>query len=541
MQLVPASFRPPSLAALTAASSYRSAVQPFDHLLAENDFALAEPAPDGFAPFVPPADPSPALYLGFDRPGAATGFANDDVALFLAVAQPVYGGTDTAPAGSPPRVGWSYWDGGGGQLAVQDETQDLTRPGVVSFVGPPDFGTRSDFGRDAFWLRATRDGGDAALPRLEAVLLNTAWASQRATVTEEVLGSSSGEPAQSFATSRQPVLDGQQLWVREAGPPPAAERAAILAEEGPDAVDERPGAGPGTTEIRVRWHQVPDFYGSSGRSRHYVLDRLGRHRKFGDGVRGLIPPPGASNLLLTYASGGGAVGNRPAETVSQLQTTVPSVASVTNHLPVAGGADAETPADLQARGPRTLRHGGRAVALDDFADPARLASPGVARAKALGASGEAQAGQVEVMLVAAGSDPRPAPTLELIDRVADYLRARLTPTADLLVRGPTWLAVAVEVDLVPLASTSAAEVRGGVLAGLTAYLHPLTGGADGAGWDFGQRPHRSDLIALVEGLPGVDHVRHLAMAEAADGPILTGRFLVCSGDHRVTLVTDEEG
>ena len=165
----------------------------------------------------------------------------------------------------------------------------------------------------------------------------------------------------------------------------------------------------------------------------------------------------------------------------------------------------------------------------------------MARAKALGASGEAQAGQVEVTLVAAGSDPRPAPTLELIDRVADYLRARLTPTADLLVRGPTWLAVAVEVDLVPLASTSAAEVRGGVLAGLAAYLHPLTGGADGAGWDFGQRPHRSDLIALVEGLPGVDHVRHLAMAEAADGPILPGRFLVCSGDHRVTLVTDEEG
>ena len=108
-------------------------------------------------------------------------------------------------------------------------------------------------------------------------------------------------------------------------------------------------------------------------------------------------------------------------------------------------------------------------------------------------------------------------------------------------RGPTWLAVAVEVDLVPLASASAAEVRGDVLAGLAAYLHPLTGGANGEGWDFGQRPHRSDLIALVEGLPGVDHVRHLAMAEAADGPILPGRFLICSGDHRVTLVTDDEG
>ncbi|NJM40370.1 MAG: hypothetical protein HC853_06190, partial [Anaerolineae bacterium] len=39
------------------------------------------------------------------------------------------------------------------------------------------------------------------------------------------------------------------------------------------------------------------------------------------------------------------------------------------------------------------------------------------------------------------------------------------------------------------------------------------------GWAFGRKPHRSDLFALVEGVPGVDHVRMLEVAhlpEAAD-------------------------
>ena len=330
--------------------------------------------------------------------------------------------------------------------------------------------------------------------------------------------------------------------MREAGPPPAAERAAILAEEGPDAIDERPGASPGTTEIRVRWHQVPDFYGSSGRSRHYVLDRLGGTVGFGDGVRGLIPPPGASNLLLTYASGGGAVGNRPAGTVSQLQTTVPSVR--VGHQPPAGRRrgrrrDPDRPARRAGRG-HSATAAGRWRSTTSRTWPA---SPrrGWRAPRRWGRAARARPAQVEVMLVAAGSDPRPAPTLELIDRVADYLPGTAHPDrrppgarADLARRRGRGRPRAAGLDL----GGGGPGRRAGRPRRLPAPAHRR---CDGAGWDFGQRPHRSDLIALVEGLPGVDHVRHLAMAEAADGPILPGRFLVCSGDHRVTLVTDEEG
>ena len=73
---------------------------------------------------------------------------------------------------------------------------------------------------------------------------------------------------------------------------------------------------------------------------------------------------------------------------------------------------------------------------------------------------------------------------------------------------------------------------------LAAFLHPLTGGLDGDGWDFGRAPHRSDLFALIAAVAGVDHVRYLRVAEVEDrdGVHDTGRFLVFSGQHDIRVV-----
>jgi hypothetical protein len=45
-------------------------------------------------------------------------------------------------------------------------------------------------------------------------------------------------------------------------------------------------------------------------------------------------------------------------------------------------------------------------------------------------------------------------------------------------------------------------------------------------------------VALLQGLAGVDHLRLLDITEVPDraGTEATGRFLVCSGTHRIDLV-----
>ena len=44
---------------------------------------------------------------------------------------------------------------------------------------------------------------------------------------------------------------------------------------------------------------------------------------------------------------------------------------------------------------------------------------------------------------------------------------------------------------------------------LIAYIHPLTGGDGGNGWEFGKPISRGDIYGLIEGMPGVDHVKSL--------------------------------
>jgi predicted phage baseplate assembly protein len=389
------------------------------------------------------------------------------------------------------------------------------------------------------------------------VLLNTIIASQTITIRNEILGSSDGTENQIFRTTRSPILIGQQLEVREPEMPSAQERERIEKEEGEKAISFTADATGRPQEIWVCWHEVPDFYGSGSRDRHYVLDHLTGEIQFGDGLNGLIPPIGTGNLRLTrYQTGGGTAGNKPAGTIVQLKTTVPYVDKVTNTEAATGGADAETLDSLRDRVPRTIRHNGRAVTLEDYEDLAMLASPAVARTKCIpllnllknpleapNAPGQPPKapGEVSVIIVPRSTDTKPLPSLELMTRVQNYLEANSLPTVNISVVGPLYISVNVTTEIALTSLEGASAVEQAVEQKLANFLHPLTGGLDGTGWAFGREPYRSDFYALIEAIPGVDHVRSLDVKEIEDQPGAkeTGRFLVYSGRHKINLFFGE--
>lgn len=447
-------------------------------------------------------------------------------------------------ASEPPRrrLRWEYWNGRGwSRLIAADGTDRLSRTGVVEFLGPADLALSRQFGIEAYWVRALLEPGDRPLvPRVRALALNTTMASQLVTLRAEVLGSSDASENQQFRTIRTPVLLGQQLEVREPGPLSDDELAHLTAKHGKDAVI----AAGTNNEFWVRWTEVPDLHGAGPLDRHYVLDHLSGQVSFGDGVRGRIPPRGVSNLRLArYQTGGGQRGNSAAGSIVQMKTTVPYVDRVTNIDAAASGFDAESTTALVTRAPRTLRHGGRAVAADDYEDLARLASAEVARARCvpLRRLREDPLGSVPVpgalslIIVPGSSDPKPLPSLELLELTADYLRARQAANADISVVGPLYVRVDVAMEVALARIENASDVERAIRGELAAFLHPLTGGRDGAGWDFGRKPQLSDLHALINGVAGVDHLRTLTMSRHEDlaGAEATGRFLVYSGQHRI--------
>jgi Baseplate J-like protein len=560
--------------------------------LSYNDFefvdrtaAAAGQAPP-FTPFTSTVDSRPALYLGLDRP-----FGNKPVTLYLWLEPPrpeevAADALAELDSTSPAEVVWEYSSPTGWRLlGALDETLMLGERGLVRFVGPTDLTARSRFGQVCYWLRARWNEGTFPFPpRLRGVLLNTTWAAQVSTVRDEILGSSNGNPDQVFATAQSPVQPGQHVVVREPEPPLPDERGALLAEEGADAVTVTLDDAGQPDEVWVRWHPVPDFHGSGQHDRHYTVDPLTGEIRFGDGSAGRIPPRGQNNVRITYRTGGSEKGNVPPDTVVQLRSAIPYVEAVTNHEPAQGGAPREPVERVKARGPLLLRHRDRAVTAEDLVDLAVAASTEVARAAAIAPifdpsdlwlepkgsptadHASVEAGRMGVIVVPDSDAVRPTPSVGLVRRVRTYLEDRCPPTAELWVSGPEWIAVTVTARVAATSLETADALPGRVADTLGRFLHPLTGGPLGQGWAFGRTPRHSELIALVETVEGVDHVRSLDMslepetsnldhrqlrsmlsrplAEASAPPTRDGqlrrwlgRALIYSGQHGIEVVS----
>jgi hypothetical protein len=496
-------------------------------------------------PFVPLESGPPALHLGFDR-----SLEKGPLSFFFAVED------QGAAADAQPRIEWQYLRRRSGETAAQwaalevlDDTQGLTRSGTLQLIPPPDLAPDRRFGLDAWWLRAAV----APAAKLRGLFLNTAWAVQGETIEGEALGSGTGLPGQRFATAKAPV-SGEEVWIDELGTLSDGERKTLAAR--PDIqVRQRTDETGRALTFEILWRPVADLALAGPGDRVYAVDRAAGLFELGGGEHGRAVPLGRDNVRASYRAGGGAQGNVPAGSITALRTTLPLVDSVANREPAAGGADTEPLERALERGPRALRHRGRAVTRSDFEVLAREASPAVARARCLGhfdEAGEETPGRVTVVIVPESLEARPFPTLALRQRVERFLAGCAPNTAGVRVVGPAYVEVRVTAELVPLEPSLAPQVEAAAFRRLAEFLHPLTGGYEGLGWEFGRRPCLSDFFPLFEALPGVDHVASLAatlqpVVPAGEPPAaateitldrpgdstLAGHVLVYGGDHRL--------
>lgn len=550
---------------------------------------LAGDAPAVVFTKTPPGAPAlgdrPALYLALDRAPEPRA-----VQVWFSVAPPdpaeIAPPDQLPPTGDEPRVAWEYLGPAGWtRLGVRDGTRGLRQRGLLEFVAPTDPVRAALFDRTGVWLRARWLAGSFRVqPQVRAVLLNTTWAAHTATRRDELLGSGTGAPGQALQLVASPVLAGERIEVRELGAASERDLEALRDELGDDAVRVARDEHDAVTAVWIRWTPVAHFRGSGPADRHYVLDSERGELRFGDGLAGLPPPRGRSNIrAAVYATGGGPRGNRPAGAVADLKAAIAYVAAVTNPEPATGGTAREDPDRTRARGPRRLRHRGRAVTVDDLEDLAFEAAPEVARAHALThpfnpidtavdvaadardprgwvtvpavPEDTSQVGQrcaeVRLVLVPHDAADRPAPSIGLLEHVEAYLRARAPAAMRLHVSGPRWIRVTVQAAIAAEPAASSDRLIADLRAAVTRFLHPLTGGEHGTGWDFGRIPRRSHLYRLIARFPGVQHVQSLAVL--TDPPLpdagealseqqrraLAGA-LVHSGAHALVLVAADD-
>jgi hypothetical protein len=551
---IPSTLAPPSIQSITVTSWLSVGPLHPDAIVTHNNFALDDVEGSvSLRPFRPALEPNKALYLGFRVPGEnSNALAGRAVELYFHMRAPTKGRAYLYDASrqSLPQLTWQYWNGKEWKEAsVNDSTESLGVSGVVTFQAGEDAVAwrQTSLGRDLYWIRVLWSaGGFGCEPELTRLLLNTVTATQTVTLQNELLGSSNGKPDQKFRSARTPVLRDLHLEVQEPDMPGAEELARIRATEGAAAVTTVLDAQGRVEQIWVRWHEVADWLSSTHGDRHFVVDRETGEIMFGDGRKGRIPPAGTNNIRLRrYQTGGGAGGNVPDGTIEQLRTTVPYVDRVTNLEAAAGGQNLEDWESLCERGSRWLRHRDRAVTAEDYEDLAKLASPLVAKARCYPAEDRArdplgntvQRGMVSVVVVPHSADPRPRPDLTLLRRVRDFLIERSVAETSLVVLAPEYVRISVETSVVAESAHMGASVKARCEEKLMRFLHPVLGGEQNRGWEFGALPHESDLYAQLEAVAGLSYIRSLRIGVEEDRPDLlkSGNFLISPGEHRIRL------
>jgi hypothetical protein len=533
------SFKAPVIASLGISYTYTYPAAPavtMSHGWAYNNFQYAPVLPGStFSPFRVPGETQAALYLGFDR-----AFAPKPASLFVAAEEGMFT--------TPPAVVWEYWNGSAWKnLGVQDGTANLTESGTLEFIGPTNASAAALFGIPApprHWIRARMEAGEKQGITLLGAYANTTWARHCTTIRNEPLGSSTETPNAEFTLSRFPVLEGLKLEVREPDRPSEEELALLRAEEGEDVIQPADQGQASSRGYWVRWHRVDHFRFSGKRSRHYVIDWSSGRVRFGNGVQGMIPSAGRENVRAAwYQSGGGSKGNVARNAVTVLKRSIPFVEKAFNVDRAGGGSEGEMPGSVMVRGPQAIKHRDRAVTLEDYEWLAKEASFQVARARCLGAKTRDDAGTVRLIIVPLSEELQPSLSQGLVRQVKDYIntRARRIGTANLSVIGPKYVVVSVEAIVFPERLEEADLVRRRVRENLTAFFHPLFGGPDRTGWEFGRDVYVSEVCKVIEDTEGVHHAEDVALSSVSpaffgvDYIPVADDALVASGDHAVTI------
>jgi len=301
--------------------------------------------------------------------------------------------------------------------------------------------------------------------------------------------------------------------------------------------------------------------GDPGHPRHVFVRPLARTVHFGDGSFGALPTAGAKVVCSRYQLAVGPPNLIEAGEIVHLLTPIAGLnagdaVAVGNLDDAAGGEHFFSDGDRVAEALGSFRRPYRLVTaddfertlLDDFSEYQKLArrSERIARAAAImnrkpPLLEEEAPGHVTVMVARklltqaeqdAWSDlatPLAAkqallglPTLDPLDplrrKIKTFLNERRLITTHVEVIAPTLVGVSVTLSVVVQQNRNTAEMQTAVGGAVMTYLSLLEGGTRGGGWPMGRSVYRSELLRVVEGVEGVDHVQNLTLAPAnADG------------------------
>ncbi|GAC1342028.1 MAG: hypothetical protein NVSMB27_00410 [Ktedonobacteraceae bacterium] len=266
-----------------------------------------------------------------------------------------------------------------------------------------------------------------------------------------------------------------------------------------------------TLAVRVNdilWHETDNLDAASPKDRTYITqadDQAKTTIIFGNGTHGARLPTGPENVKAVYRVGIGKPGNVDTGQISLLATRPLGVKGVNNPLPAAGGADKESRDQGRRNVPLATLSLDRIVSTQDYADFARTFA-GIGKASAINLP---LGRQQLVHLTIAGLDNIPiTKTSDLYLNLFQTLRQFGNPSTPLRVdiAEVKLLVISAQIRILPDYKLEF------VAPNIRTALYTAFGFEQR---DLGQTVYQSEVLSVIQGVPGVAYV-DLALMDAID-------------------------
>ena len=449
------------------------------------------------------------LYFGFDAP-----FESGLISMYLQMNMTEVKDDNVLTwSFSNDRNSWST-------LNVKDRSQALSKSGLCQFLSPSKQGKMEKFGSELYWIKAQFSKQNSETLFLNRIFMNAVEVQESKTFNKVLLGSSNGAGSQVFTLKNTAMFD-LVLWVREEKLPKDHEGYEDTFNEG----------------YWVRWEAVDNFHMADYNDRVYSVDSASGQIIFGDDRRGKIPAIGRDNIIMRYRTGGGKAGNVSATDIDTLVDSIAFVDSVINPVNASGGADLQKLEDLMEMAPQRLKHRNRATSKEDYFCLVRESSSDIAKV-----SIDAFRDRVNVYIVPFGDQAVLFPSPELLSTVQKTLEGAAPATVNVHVGGASYARLNFNIDIVLQDWGYATEMKSIINQKLEHFLHPLYGGVNAQGWDFGILPSLSDIYALFEEIEGIEFIEYLDITLSTGGdysindqsmPSLASHMLIANGEHTI--------
>jgi hypothetical protein len=284
------------------------------------------------------------------------------------------------------------------------------------------------------------------------------------------------------------------------------------------------------------WEFKIDLLDSRPGDLHFTVESLTGNLRFGDGKKGKIPPQAAVIVCERYRKILGDEARVLAGQIAELRSDVPGFVSdeimVSNPSDAVGGTNVFSIEEGYSKGLQLFHEPHRAITVADYEYLIKTvfnrefgSKPGQERVARVKCLPQFSQDSIYLMII---PDPAtacfskavlesplqqaieyPQPSEDLLQRVRKFLESRRLITVRLLVEGPSYQGVKIEIVVVRKENTNKQQVAKDVTAGIKTYLNPLNGGVDQTGWPFGRSLYKSEMYAIVENIEGVDHVESI--------------------------------